>query len=1220
MIGGKAQGQTRPTALGTQLNASVYGATIPTIYGCPRIPPLVIWAANLREGGSSKKGKKKGVTAYVENIDFLLGSNPIENVLQIWSNNTNKYLLDFKRAGPLTSPGGVQITWTDTDFYHVIAVTAEVQQSVTFNDYGSPEPTVYTDVLMEYPLWNAWHHGPNLIEAAQARFWPWIYAWKVGDGTVVQLPAVISFSGTLPNGTGNYFVYYAAIDPETQGDTPLAFNRFTFESQLGNGPEYGGALAAQQIIYPHYAGIGSSDMDLGSVGMIPDWRLETLGSYPMYPRGDADYADMIEDVIRSGMIQTGEALGLVHRGVNCNELPGAIQKNFAWQLEPSNGVLTYRQPNGAGNILIAFMRWRSGTGSGPTISDDAGNVWTNILPGLSTVGLWWANANVWPAGNVVSMIFHADFFAFDSQPMIIEVDPGYQTIDVIATATNTGTLASCSITTTGPAYIVVALNNDGETIDWPNAPPHWNLMFPAPGSPPNWSAMYYRVVTVAGTYEFQIPVGNSGPWTIGMIALKAAEPVAYPKALGNIIDADTMDLARVSARANGLYGSLALDSQKNASDWLTEFYLCMNAAPVWSGFRLKSIPYSEVSTIGNGAVYTSPTASGPIVNLTERDFIASGDSSPVVVERKAQVDTPNILQIEHMNRLADYAITITSQPEQGSIAKYGPRKADPQILHSLHDVAIARKILRVMVNRIAFLRNTYKFTVPARFSYLEAMDLITLTEPKIGLSLFPVRLTSVTENDNMELECEAEPFFYGVNSPVDLPVTTALPYNPNSAGLVALINAPVFAEVPLAMCLSNTPELWPVVSNSDPNYGGCLVSVSTDGGVSYSPPIGKIIGNAITGVLTADWPAALDPDTVNDLLLDLTESLGALPTITVADENNFVFPSYVAGPTPCGYELMAYSTATMTGTYLYTLPASPNGLRRAIFRQPMSGAIDHPLGTRFAYLDAVQLSTVPGILKALLQSTWIGQTLYFKFQAFNIFGGGLQALADVVAYPYTPCGKATPTTDGVVQIPVTSPAPGPFTVPHGLAAAPAFVTLQATNAGAIWLTGFDGTNIYLGASAAGVTAIASLWLAPADAEIALAPGAGGNFSVPHGLAGTPALIIVQMTSGGDIWKQSVSADGTNINLTASGGGITGKAEVWLTAPRPTGLPRFVSVPLTPSGGGNFTVAHGLAAVPVLIILRASSGFALWLQSPAADATNLFLSASGAGTGEAEVWA
>jgi hypothetical protein len=66
----------------------------------------------------------------------------------------------------------------------------------------------------------------------------------------------------------------------------------------------------------------------------------------------------------------------------------------------------------------------------------------------------------------------------------------------------------------------------------------------------------------------------------------------------------------------------------------------------------------------------------------------------------------------------------------------------------------------------------------------------------------------------------------------------------------------------------------------------------------------------------------------------------------------------------------------------------------------------------------------------------------------------------------------------------------------------------------------------------------------AHTEIALAPGAGGNFSVAHGLGSTPGLVLIQMTSGGAIWFQTTRYDATNINLVASDAGLTGYAIVF----------------------------------------------------------------------------
>ena len=55
------------------------------------------------------------------------------------------------------------------------------------------------------------------------------------------------------------------------------------------------------------------------------------------------------------------------------------------------------------------------------------------------------------------------------------------------------------------------------------------------------------------------------------------------------------------------------------------------------------------------------------------------------------------------------------------------------------------------------------------------------------------------------------------------------------------------------------------------------------------------MGSATTGVSTADWPAHSSPDTTNNLPLDLSESLGVLQSYAVSDEDNFLYPCYIAG-------------------------------------------------------------------------------------------------------------------------------------------------------------------------------------------------------------------------------------------------------------------------------------------------------------------------------------
>lgn len=70
---------------------------------------------------------------------------------------------------------------------------------------------------------------------------------------------------------------------------------------------------------------------------------------------------------------------------------------------------------------------------------------------------------------------------------------------------------------------------------------------------------------------------------------------------------------------------------------------------------------------------------------------------------------------------------------------------------------------------------------------------------------------------------------------------------------------------------------------------------------------------------------------------------------------------------------------------------------------------------------------------------------------------------------------------------------------------------------------------------------------------------------------------------------------------------------------PYAPPVVKTVALVPAAPGNFTIAHGLSALPVAVIVCMTSGGAIWFQTVMFDANNLYLVASEAGvTGNALV--
>jgi Putative phage tail protein len=1063
---GKAPSQTAPTALGVMLQASTYGMSVPVPYGRVRTPVYAIYGANLRQEGSSgkfgKSGKKGGPPGYAMNVDFLIGCNPIGGVYGVWFNQYGRMgtdtpdvpagVQDFNlvyQSGVNAGLGVYELTITDPHFAGIVnCVVLHVAIDVTVNDYGSSGPRELVSADSQRMLFNAWFGGPDPTNSWVARQWPYVFLWNPSMGPTIRIPAHEHMG--LPVLTGVATVYYSVEDSSNQNG--LAHYRLAFEPQLGDGD------SGQPILYPMYAGVCSPDIDCGASATLPGIKLEVQGKFPLGPIGDADFVDMIEDTVKSGLVQqsyaAGETYGLLQNGVNCYDYPGIVETKYHAQDPPSANQFTIDHPLSQGDLIVVFASAGGGTFS-PSISDTAGNAWTTVYSGQNAegshwlgYGCWYTFSKAWAAGNTITA--GMDMYTDQIFGLVIK---GVDSFDASAIQLD-GNPNNLTLTTTaagGQASLVLAFLQDvigleqfasSEVTGWS----------PVLNQPAGFNATVLKHVPVRqpGSVGLQ-GVSSWAPDCVTiLLAFKQSTPQGVPMALGDIVDLPSLELTRNQCHASSLQGSLSMTSQKSAGDWLKLFYQCANAAPVWSGFKLKSIPWSEVSALGWGVVYYAPTGPGPIADLDvdNGDFVVDGNGPPITVERTAQTDAPNIFTATCYPRLPNYDATTISQPVSGAQLLYGVRKADPITLDCVVDAAVARKILMIAARRASLDRNTYKFTLPTRRQLFEAMDLVTITDRKAGIVRVPVRFRSVEEDDKYNLACEASLFIYGENAPDNLSVTGNQGGGGGFYADPGSVNAPiVFQPVPRLLKNQNQPQVWIVVSGGSASYGGCLVFVSTDGGLSYNEdPIGSIQGNAVTGFTTADWPASNDPDSVNSLAVDLTESNGILESYSTDDENNFTFPFYVAGGgdsvqiyvdgqgiARCGdvfvdgdqvvsrlsaiwvngdevaqygldsyipYELGSYSQEELTATSKYTIEAGGgNYIRRAAFGAPFLGeGVDHPSGSRFCMLNPLGA----GMLQVNLDPRWIGVELHLKFCAYNIFGANLQPLSEATDYTYTP--------------------------------------------------------------------------------------------------------------------------------------------------------------------------------------------------------------------------
>ncbi|MCU1273766.1 MAG: hypothetical protein JWO48_1197 [Bryobacterales bacterium] len=468
--------------------------------------------------------------------------------------------------------------------------------------------------------------------------------------------------------------------------------------------------------------------------------------------------------------------------------------------------------------------------------------------------------------------------------------------------------------------------------------------------------------------------------------------------------------------ANGIWVSCYYDQQTSGSSELGDLFDIANCAPVWSEGVLKAIPYSEISQVGNGATFVAPTAAGPLETLTSIDFVCDVGKAPIKIVRTDQKNSKNILPIEYTDRNNDYAKNEIDVVEGQSISEWGARRDTTRNFRGIMDQLTASIVGVPLVKRSAMREKTVlTFKLSPRHMHREPMDLVAITEPISGLSNYPVILTKASFAADGSLECEAQPFAYGQNAPHSppSPQSSIRPTNysnqdPGSVGLIYFLE-----PVPRLITDGNSAELWIAAAGSGAQYGGCDVWLSVDGGASYPSTIGRILGPSVMGAVAGStWPAHADPDTSDDLAVDLTGSLGTLDSWPQSAADAFVPLCVVDGGSGAiPYEAIAYTNATLTAAHKYTLKATGGGgneIRRSVYSAPTVGAgVAHTAGKTFVYLGGP-------ILKVPLDPKWIGKTLYFKFTAFNTFLQAEESLATVSPYTYTVTGVAAAVGGGTV--------------------------------------------------------------------------------------------------------------------------------------------------------------------------------------------------------------
>jgi hypothetical protein len=312
------------------------------------------------------------------------------------------------------------------------------------------------------------------------------------------------------------------------------------------------------------------------------------------------------------------------------------------------------------------------------------------------------------------------------------------------------------------------------------------------------------------------------------------------------------------------------------------------------------------------------------------------------------------------------------------------------------------------LQRALYVRTKFTFKLSWEYCLLDPMDIVTITDANLGLSNYPVRVIEIEEDDKGLLSFTCEELVTGVSNPAFNPNASSTGFQPNQGVPAVEINQPLLFEPPPGLT-GGVAQVWfgasGINGGGGSQWGGAHVYVSTDN-VTYSQ-IAVLTSPMRQRFLTASLPAAAGWDSVNTLAVDLTESGGTLSGTTQDAAQAGATLSLVDN------ELMAYETAALTSTSNYNL----TGLARSL-----SGTVGaaHSSGTPFYRIDGA-------VIQYNVPANFIGKTIYFKFQSFNIFGGGLEDLSTVAFYSFTLTLPSTVVTSSPPNAPPTPPA-HPITV------------------------------------------------------------------------------------------------------------------------------------------------------------------------------------------------
>ncbi len=483
--------------------------------------------------------------------------------------------------------------------------------------------------------------------------------------------------------------------------------------------------------------------------------------------------------------------------------------------------------------------------------------------------------------------------------------------------------------------------------------------------------------------------------------------------------------------ANNYLISKTLDTQTSVTDALGQVIETGNVGTVWSEGLLKLIPYGDTTCVGNGYTYTPNTA--PAATLVTSDLLWSSDNKPgepsredpIQMSRRAPQDCWNYVQAQWCNRTNDYNEEPINEQNDAFIKSYGLRIESLQTWDWITNEKAAAWALKLRLNRLCYITDTYKFWLSFRFSRLEPMDKVVLPTGE------EVRITQIEDDENGKLSIEAENWTYGTGNVTIYPKQAPTSFQPTISQDLPGDTYPIIFETPPLGSVTKLNAVQIAVAGNQAAWGGCKIYVSLDGETYVY--LDSVSDSGKTGLLSAALGAGSDPDTVDTLSVDMSISGGSLVSATQAEADAFATLAAIVD-SDGSVEMVSYETAALTGADRYNLAY----LRRGVYGTAIKA---HAAGAQFCFIGTTGLYEYP------YPEQYIAKPIYFKFASFNLLGGQAQDLSVCQAYSYTPTGTPYPAPP-VVTVTQSATSPAAKSASGAVTATDGGATVTA----AIWLT------------------------------------------------------------------------------------------------------------------------------------------------------------------------